>query len=245
MSSPITDKALDDLYSKRKNQLQLPELSSVYLPNVPKKNVGLYKKMPVIFSLSLIASFSIFALITHLLPNQEKIKLDNQTTVKYIPVELNTINKVKVNTIITPKTKVPLIIKNTVPPSMPKVPKNIIEPTLIVITPLTLNNSKVSIIMPKVDKAEITVLLKYRTLPKYPAIAAKKRIEGMVKMGFNIDAQGSVKDIFVLSASPSNTFERSAKKALKGWKYQIPENQSSDWIRKNNVVEFNFKLESK
>lgn len=59
-----------------------------------------------------------------------------------------------------------------------------------------------------------------RVTPKYPLKAAEQRIEGFVKLAFDVDENGFVSDIKVLESSPKNTFEQNAKYALSQWRYK-------------------------
>ncbi len=56
--------------------------------------------------------------------------------------------------------------------------------------------------------------------PNYPAEAARKGIEGYVKLEYDIDVNGKPINISVTESYPSTIFERAAIYSLKGWQYE-------------------------
>ena len=114
------------------------------------------------------------------------------------------------------------------PPSLkvpPAPPKNSAEPIndlgtpkLTVETPVITTDLGDTLVFNGQGNAQATPIV--RIDPKYPAIAARDGIEGWVKLSFDISPTGEVVNIKVLDSEPRRIFDRSAIKALAGWKYK-------------------------
>jgi TonB family protein len=61
--------------------------------------------------------------------------------------------------------------------------------------------------------------------PVYPAIAAKMRVEGTVKLDATIDPDGSVSDVKVVSGH--QLLVQAAVEAVKKWKYESGDGKST------------------
>jgi len=64
-----------------------------------------------------------------------------------------------------------------------------------------------------------TLTPRVRINPNYPRPAAIEGIEGYVTLSFDISPMGITENIRIVEANPRGYFERSARKALRKWKY--------------------------
>ena len=59
-----------------------------------------------------------------------------------------------------------------------------------------------------------------RTEPVYPPAAARRGVEGWVRLRFNVDAEGSVQNLAIVEAQPPNLFDRAALQAVRQWRFK-------------------------
>jgi TonB family protein len=76
----------------------------------------------------------------------------------------------------------------------------------------------------------------------YPPEAARKGIEGSVDVSFTISPQGKVTDVTVVSAVPSDIFNRAAIAAVRRWKYE-PKMVNGVPVEAHQQLRLQFKLD--
>ena len=107
------------------------------------------------------------------------------------------------------------------------------------VIPTTQLNIKVNV---KASQGNMQATPQFRVDPSYPPQASRDGIEGWVKLGFKVSASGTVTDISVLDAKPSNVFNREARRALKKWKYKPKLIDGKPVEQRGMVVVLDFKL---
>lgn len=81
-----------------------------------------------------------------------------------------------------------------------------------------------------------------RIAPQYPRKAARKGIEGWVKVEFTVLKDGSVTDAVVVDAKPGRIFNRAALKAILRWKFR-PKQVDGKPVERRASQTINFTLE--
>ena len=69
-------------------------------------------------------------------------------------------------------------------------------------------------------KVSTNVIPLVRIPPRYPMRAARRKIEGWVKVEFTITEEGTVKDADVIESLPSGIFDQAALRAISKWKFK-------------------------
>ena len=78
--------------------------------------------------------------------------------------------------------------------------------------------------------------------PEYPYRARQRGIEGHIKLAFTITAAGKVENIRVLEASPSNVFDREARRAAARWRF-APRTENGAAVSREAVKTLHFRLQ--
>lgn len=92
----------------------------------------------------------------------------------------------------------------------------------------------------KYNKAQTQVL--ERANPKYPIQAARDRVEGYVKLSFDINENGETANIQIIDEIPEKIFSKQAILAVSKWKYEPQVIKGKPIVQKMIAVQLDFKL---
>ena len=83
-----------------------------------------------------------------------------------------------------------------------------------------------------------------RSTPKYPDRALQREIEGWVDLRFSINAKGETFDIQINDSKPPKTFDVSAIRSVKRWRFTPAQNLNTGMPVASSVdsVKLNFQL---
>ncbi len=82
-----------------------------------------------------------------------------------------------------------------------------------------------------------------RIEPLMPRKAAMRGIEGWVVATFDVTPEGTVSNIKIVKSSHRNLYDKSAKRALRKWRYKPKVVAGKAVAQRNQKVNFNFKLQ--
>lgn len=80
--------------------------------------------------------------------------------------------------------------------------------------------------------------------PVYPFRARERGIEGVVRLGFIVGADGSVREVEILDCEPEGVFERAAKAAARRWRF-APGTKDGKPVASRVRVTVRFRLEER
>ena len=219
MSDHQFDKEVTALYQQRKSQLIAPQINFTKAPFKPKYFIV---KFSAIFTVAGIASFGIMAIVTHFakIPQQQ------------IQVE-QTQYQVNLEAVQTPKLVEEVVLTKIKLPPQPKVPPvklklNLSEPVENKTSTSKVDKfelARVQVVkLPQLKEPEISIKPVYKIMPKYSQKALQNNHSGTIRLRYEIDGSGNVKNIEVVKSEESRDLQRAAKKALTQWKYNPNDN---------------------
>jgi len=188
------------------------------------------KRLLLALGLSLILAFALFWLM------QWMIQADQHKTQKVVDLQMTEFVRLKKDS--KPQTK-QRKLKEPPPEKQPPPPQpvvNTVQSNAIntQATPLQMNmpaldipldsgrfaGSVVAGVQMGQGKISTNVIPLVRIPPRYPMRAARRKIEGWVKIEFTITEQGTVKDPVVVASQPADIFDRAALNAIRKWKFK-------------------------
>ena len=224
------DKEITTLYQQRKAQIIAPKVT-LSEPSTKVKYSAF--KVLSIFIFGGIASFGIMAIVSHLAKKPEKLQQTQYTKHQMEIVDIA--SKEKNDEIIVPKPELP---------TKPEKPVVQIKNELLVplnskahannVDHFELNMVQV-VNLPQLKEPKFFVKPVYKVMPKYTSNTLNGTQSAAVRLRYEIDESGNVKNIDVISNNASRELQRSAKKALAKWKYNPDDN-----VQRNYEIIFEF-----
>lgn len=249
MSSPVSDKTLNALYQQRKQQLQAPDIELSKSLKSPQRENNRVLKISTILGISCLASFSIFALIVHFAKPKVTATAPETLLVQRAPAAIEQAARLKPSE---------LAIGKNIAMTKPDRPVTPVAPSLANAQPSPVNlepqlsmtdMAKVSIdpliTIAQLTEQSIDIQLAFKVLPVYPVAARKSKQQGSIVLSYKVNMAGAVTDIKVLKASPKRVFDKSARRALRQWKYAIGAVDNKTLDNARYEIEFVYKLDSK
>lgn len=200
------------------------------------------------FGLSALVTLSLFSLMQFLISGKHSPIVSNQSTNTFDIIRLK-----RTEDIATKQRRLPEKPKEPVKPTtFPKLAKKTSKPELVTpdinlplpgIPSLDLKQNLLTGVNTEFaapqQNNEVIALLKVE--PDYPRKAARQGIEGWVKLKFTVNEDGSVIDVKVVDAEPRRVFNKSAKRAIKRWKFK-PRFVNGKAIKQQAIQVIEFKL---
>jgi len=247
MSSPISDKAINELYQQRKHQVVAPEIDITNLTTAGSNRKFLGQKLSTIFAFSCIGSFSVFAIMSYL--NQSLAPTEkNIQFVIHRDIQLEQDKEKKED-----QPTIELAVINVIPepPIATKLPTKKLLPSIVsnndIVGESAVNEPLVTAIVEvnsQIPTSTLAIYLTKKVQPKYPVKAQQKKTQGEIRLSYQVNAQGSVESIKVINSS-SKLFIKPAIKALSQWKFTKPALIAPQHNQSTYEVEFSFKLNDK
>ncbi|GLX78271.1 hypothetical protein tinsulaeT_16110 [Thalassotalea insulae] len=233
MNNEPFDKELSALYQQRKSHIVAPNITLAESSN--NKKYSLIKLLSI-FTLGGVASFGIMAIMTHFAkspePQQPMLTSSHQVKIAEAPPK--------------PVDDEVIVIKPELPPK-PGTPT--IESEIAKLAP-AINSAQASNVenidlnaiqivkLPHLKEPEFIIKPIYKVMPKFSNNALRAQQSGSIRLRYEIDRLGDVRNIEIINSNVSRALQRSAKKALAQWKYTPGEN-----IKKNYEIIFEFTAE--
>jgi len=207
---------------------------TIELANKPKNRIL------TALALGTVVTSALFVLMAKLVENDQRVAIKEEP---YIPIDVMQAPEVsKANE-----------IERRLPeqPPVPKVPQLTSEPTSAADTSIAINYTAPTLDMDTSIGSDLGNTLNdsdarpiVQINPDYPVPAARDGIEGWVLLSFTINEIGAVEDVVVIDAEPKRVFDKSARKALRKWKYQ-PKSINGKKVKQTGLtVQLDFKMDS-
>ncbi|MCK5431625.1 MAG: energy transducer TonB [Gammaproteobacteria bacterium] len=198
--------------------------------------------------LGLIISLALFWLMySMIMSNQTGLKeTDNLQMIEFVRLKRETRTQTRDRKI----PEKPKPVKQPPPPQMQMVQSRVSSKTLpnmdmpnldIPLQTSRFSGSLIGGVQMGAGKVSTNVIPLVRIPPRYPMRAARRKIEGWVKVEFTITETGTVKDAIAVESQPGDIFNSSALDAIRKWKFK-PKIIDGETFEQRAVQILQFKL---
>ena len=198
--------------------------------------------------LGLVISLALFWLMhSMIMSNQTGLKeTDNLQMIEFVRLKRETRTQTRDRKI----PEKPKPVKQPPPPKMQTVQSRVSNNTLpdmdmpnldIPLQTSRFSGSLIGGVQMGAGKVSTNVIPLVRIPPRYPMRAARRKIEGWVKVEFTITETGTVKDAIAVESQPGDIFNSSALDAIRKWKFK-PKIIDGETFEQRAVQILQFKL---
>ncbi len=233
MSADKFDKEIDTLYQQRKKSVQAPSIRFPVENVKPKRK---FTEIIPIFAMGSLASFAIFAVIHHfavLPPEQATINNDFITHVDIVELDNAKAADNAVNVPTPPKPQAKIQLAEP-PKKVFDMSRNIAIAASESAGAIAVDHEHVEIVSLMPNESGVSHQPLYKVMPEY--IHENGHQSGTVKLSYRVNKKGAVIHVEIVNSSVGRALEKSAKQALKQWKYHAGAEH-----KKQHFVEFQFK----
>ena len=218
MSRDNSDNDLSSLYQQRKSQLVVPKIDFTAKQKPAKYSL---LKLLCFGFLGGGMSFTIMAIISHLAdaPKSKAQTREEKSTVTVLEVTKNMASTESLPVLL------PLPPKpektNITPPKTSREEPTVdhqLNPSVSQSPIITVEVKAVSV--PTLSKPKNQLNAIYKVLPEYPAHSKITKITGQVTLRYQVNVDGSVNNITIISSNLGRDLQRLAKKALQQWRFE-------------------------
>lgn len=219
-------------------------------PLLPARNNRYFMRLLLALLLALLVNWGLFSLMQSMTSadNDKLIRVENINVLDFLRLKEQTTTELKKRELPDkpppPKTPPPPpeAVAQQVKPNMPSpqlnvpridVPLNIAGGPYIgdfTRAPAAVSLERYASVMPLV-----------RIPPRYPRSAARRNIEGKVKIVFTITKEGQVRDPKVIESIPEGVFDKAALRAIMRWQFN-PKVVEGEAVEQTAAQEIEFRL---
>jgi protein TonB len=218
MSRDNSDNDLSSLYQQRKSQLVAPK---IYFTAKQKPAKYSLLKLLCFGFLGGGMSFTIMAIISHLAdtPKSKVQTGEEQSTVTVLEVTTKKANTESLP-VLLPLPPTPEKINTSHPKTSREEPivDHLINPSASQSPKITVEVKAVSV--PSLSKPNKQLNAIYKVLPEFPTHSKITKKTGQVTLRYQVNIDGSVNNIKIISSNLDRDLQRLAKKALQQWRFE-------------------------